>query len=145
MITAVAGIPGSGKTHWIREQIAKTKVSATYFSPQTESFAIDTIYFKSEFPQLNILLKGQQDELLNLSVGSTTYIEIPWYLDLASIDPFLDQLNCHRIALMSFPSQDNEWQSWADEIIPGNPIEADKGIKIDKNKPFQIYRAVLTE
>jgi nucleoside-triphosphatase THEP1 len=42
MIFAVSGPPGSGKTHWIKECLAKSEGQPSrYFSAQTESIEYD--------------------------------------------------------------------------------------------------------
>ena len=83
MIIAVASPPGAGKTHWIHQQIAQTNKSVGYFSPQTDSVPIDATYLQSEYPQLK-LYRTREEAELNKTI---TYLEIPWYLDLAGIEP----------------------------------------------------------
>ncbi|MCU0532475.1 MAG: GTP-binding protein [Hydrococcus sp. Prado102] len=139
MITAVTGLPGSGKTHWIREQIAKTKAPVLYFSPQTEFVPIDATYLQSEFPNLSVLAASEEDKLFNVSKESKVYLELPWYLDLSAIEPLLQQLDCHRVAVMPLGLQNTGFHAWADEVIPGNNIETDK-----LDKQIQIHRGVLT-
>ncbi|MBR8828537.1 MAG: hypothetical protein DSM107014_11670 [Gomphosphaeria aponina SAG 52.96 = DSM 107014] len=144
MITAISGLPGTGKTHWIREQIAKKSEPVTYFSPQTESFPIDRICLQSEFPDLSILSVGEEEKLFNLAQTNAVYIELPWYLNLAAIDPLLTQLNCYRVALISSTEHKSEWQNWADEMILTHPIEGNKIIEAFKNNQLQIHRGNLT-
>ena len=106
MIIAVASPPGAGKTHWIRQQIAQANKPVGYFSPQTErtthgseatslpvssSVPIDAIYLQSEYPQLRLYQTGEEAELDK----TITYLEIPWYLDLAGIEPLLQTFNSH--------------------------------------------------
>lgn len=133
MIIAVASPPGAGKTYWIHQQIAQTNKPVGYFSPQTDSLPIDATYLQSEYPQLKLYQTGEETELNN----TITYLEIPWYLDLAGIEPLLQTLNSHRIAIITDDTDSKELKTWADEIIPGDRI----------TKPItalQIHRGVLT-
>lgn len=138
MISAVAGLPGSGKTHWIREQIAKTTLPVLYFSPQTDSVPIDATYLQSEFSNLSVLSSGEEGKLFAASQESRIYIELPWYLDLSTIEPLLQQLDCHRVAMMSQALENTGFEAWADEIIPGDRYET----RI--NGQIQIHRGVLS-
>ena len=133
MIIAVASPPGAGKTHWIHQQIAQCNQPVGYFSPQTDSVPIDSTYLQSEYPQLKLYQTGEEAQLND----TITYIEIPWYLDLAGIEPLLQAFNSHRVAIIPEDTNSSELRTWADEIIPGNCII----------KPFttlQIHRGVLT-
>ncbi|MGC1248389.1 MAG: hypothetical protein WA865_19425, partial [Spirulinaceae cyanobacterium] len=96
MIIAVASPPGEGKTHWIHQQIAQVNEPVGYFSPQTDSLPIDVVYLQSEYPQLKLYQTGEEAALNN----TITYVEIPWYLDLAGIEPLLQTFNSHRVAII---------------------------------------------
>ena len=133
MIIAVASPPGAGKTHWIHQQLAKTNKPVGYFSPQTASVPIDSTYLQSKYPQLKLYQTGEETELKN----TITYLEIPWYLDLAGIEPLLQTLNSHRVAIIPEDTDSKELATWADEIIIGNSI-------INSNTALQIHRGVLT-
>ncbi|MEM9275584.1 MAG: GTP-binding protein [Cyanobacteria bacterium P01_F01_bin.143] len=133
MIIAVASSPGVGKTHWIHQQIAQINRPVGYFSPQADSLSIDAIYLQSEYPKLKLYQKGEEAEL-NKTI---TYLEIPWYLDLAKIETLLQSLNPHRVAIIPSDTDNSELKTWADEIIPGNKI-------VKQNKNLQIHRGVLT-
>ncbi|WP_019506741.1 GTP-binding protein [Pleurocapsa sp. PCC 7319] len=133
MIIAIASPPGAGKTHWIHQQIAQIDKPVGYFSPQTDSIPIDATYLQSEYPQLKLYQTGEEAELDK----TTTYVEIPWYLDLAGIEPLLQTFNSHRVAIIPDDTDSAELKTWADEIIPGDRI----------TKPttaLQIHRGVLT-
>ncbi|MGB7518443.1 MAG: hypothetical protein WA896_02285 [Spirulinaceae cyanobacterium] len=133
MIIAVASPPGEGKTHWIHQQIAQVNEPVGYFSPQTDSLPIDVVYLQSEYPQLKLYQTGEEAALNN----TITYVEIPWYLDLAGIEPLLQTFNSHRVAIIPEDNDSTELETWADEVIPGNNI----------TKPtiaLQIHRGVLT-
>lgn len=133
MIIAVASPPGAGKTHWIRQQIAQADRPVGYFSPQTDSLPIDVIYLRSEYSQLKIYQTGEEAELNN----TTTYLEIPWYLDLAGIEPLLQTFNAHRVAIIPPNTDSTELETWADEIILGNQTT-------ESTTSWQIHRGVLT-
>ncbi len=133
MIIAVASPPGAGKTHWIHQQLAHTDKPVGYFSPQTDSVPIDATYLQSECPQLKLYQTGEEAELDK----TITYLEIPWYLDLAGIEPLLQTYDSHRVAIIPSDTDSKELETWADEIIPGN----------NDTKPttaLQIHRGVLT-
>ncbi|NEO30043.1 MAG: GTP-binding protein [Symploca sp. SIO3C6] len=133
MIIAVFSPPGAGKTHWISQQIAQTNKPVGYFSPQTDSLPIDAIYLQSEYPQLKLYWTGEEAQL-NKTI---TYLEIPWYLDLAGIEPLLQTFNSHRVAIIPEDTDSTQLKTWADEIIPGDGL----------TKPttaLQIHRGVLT-
>ncbi len=133
MIIAVASPTGAGKTNWIRQQIDQIKQPVGYFSPQTDSLPIDAIYLQSEYPQLKIYPTVEKVELNN----AITYVEIPWYLDLAGLEPLLQALNCHRVAIIPDDINSKELTTWADEIIPGNNITK-------PTNTLQVHRGVLT-
>ncbi|MEL6930075.1 MAG: GTP-binding protein, partial [Cyanobacteria bacterium J06600_6] len=133
MIIAVASPPGAGKTHWIHQQLAQLKQPVGYFSPKTDSLPIDAIYLQSEYPQLKLYQTGEEAELNN----ATTYLEIPWYLDLAGIEPLLQTFNAHRVGIIPDDTDSAELTTWADEIISGDRI-------IKPTTDLQIHRGVLT-
>ena len=133
MIIAVTSPPGAGKTHWISQQIAQTDKPVGYFSPQTDSVPIDAIYLQSKYPQLKLYQTEEEAELDK----TITYLEIPWYLDLAGIEPLLQTFHSHRVAVIPDDTDSTELETWADEIIPGS----------NTTKPttaLQIHRGVLT-
>ena len=134
MIIAVASKPGAGKTHWIGQQIAQSDRDVGYLSPKTDSVPIDGIYLQSEYPQLKIYQTGEETELDQ----TITYIEIPWYFDLQGIEPLLQSLNCHRVAIIPPNTNNNtELNTWADEVVFGN--QSTQSITA-----LQIHRGVLT-
>ena len=140
MIIAVAGSLGAGKSQWIRQQIAQIDNQPIgYFSPQTDSVPIDTIFLQSEYPQLQIYQTGQEVELIKSQIdGTTTYIEIPWYLNLSEIEPLLATLNCHRVGICSEDGNNSELRKWADEIVLGVATISYPKMSLD------IYRGILT-
>lgn len=141
MIIAVAGSLGVGKSQWIWQQIAQIDNQPLgYFSPQTDSVPIDTIFLQSEYPQLQIYQTGQEVELIKSQIDeTTTYIEIPWYLNLSEIEPLLATLNCHRVGICSEDGNNSEFKKWADEIVLGTATT----ISYPKMS-LDIYRGILT-
>jgi hypothetical protein len=140
MITVITGSLASGKTYWIREQITKSTLPVIYFSPHTESFPIDRIYLQSEFPHLSFLSVGEEYKLQDLSNQNAIYIEIPWYLDLESSEPFLKLLNCHRVAIVAIDDQIEKWTVAVDEIVFSqveNRIKMDEWLNNPKNQCHQ--------
>jgi hypothetical protein len=76
MIIAVAGLPGAGKTTWIRQELAIANKPVQYFSPGSDPVPIDMTCIAAEFPAVKILKKGEENRLLDLSVAeSITYIQ----------------------------------------------------------------------
>jgi hypothetical protein len=141
MITAVTGLPGVGKTFWIQEQMAKAKGQVSYFSPRTESFPIDAVYLQSEYPHLQILTV---EDLEHIPETSNIYIELPWYLDLLSLEPFLEKLHCHRVAILPAHLNYTGWHNWADEVIPSVLSDAPEKFNLNIEKSLQIHRGILT-
>ncbi|NER99368.1 MAG: GTP-binding protein [Symploca sp. SIO1B1] len=127
MIIAVAGLPGTGKTTWIRQQLAIANQPVQYFSPGSDPVPIDMTCIAAEFPNIKILTEAEGEQLLKLaSLESITYIELGFHVDLASIEPVLsalDGFSVHRVALMPPNTQDTGWHSWASEVVPGVPVE----------------------
>lgn len=142
MIFAVSGPPGSGKTQWIRECLAKSDGQPSrYFSPQTDSMPIDSICMDTEFSQVEIIGPTKEGNLFDASEAAT-YIELPWHLDLSSIEPQLQKLNCHRVAVLPSGSSDKEWQTWADEVVLGNTARVRESPRSLTNPP-QVDRGLL--
>ncbi|MEL4894270.1 GTP-binding protein [Crocosphaera sp. Alani8] len=133
MIIAVASPPGAGKTQWIDEQIAQTNETVGYFSPETHSIPIDAIYLQSKHPQLKLYQTAEEVAFSN----TITYVEIPWYLDLAGIESLLQTVNSHRVAIIPDDTDNTELKTWGDEIIPRTHIT-------NPTTALQIHRGVLT-
>jgi hypothetical protein len=141
MITAITGPPGSGKTFWIQEQMAKAKGNISYFSPRTESIPIDAIYLQSEYQKLQILTT---EDLQQITETTNIYLELPSYLDLLSIEPFLEELRCHRVAILPPNSSHTGWHIWADEVIPSILTENQERFEPNPENPLQVHRGILT-
>jgi hypothetical protein len=127
MIIAVAGLPGSGKTTWIRQQFAQTSQPVQYFSPGCAPTPIDQTCIAAEFPNSKTLKEGEESLLLAQgSAESITYIELGFHVDLASVEPVLsvlDELSYHRVALIPPTLENTGWHAWADEVVPGVKVE----------------------
>jgi G3E family GTPase len=142
LIVVVAGLPGSGKTHWIREQLTQAKPPIRYFNQGIGSVAIDGIALATAFPQLQVLTEGQESELFATGTDTTTYIELPWHLELSTLEPLLQFLNCQRVAMMPLTEETN---NWADETVLGNQAAQDYLSQVESLTPqLQIHRGLLT-
>ena len=142
LIVAIAGLPGSGKTHWIREQLTQAQSPIRYFNPGTGSVAIDSIALATAFPQLQVLTEGQESELFATGTDTTTYIELPWHLELSTLEPLLQSLNCQRVAIMPLTE---ETKDWADEVVLGNQAAQDYLSQVEsRTSQLQIQRGLLT-
>jgi len=120
VITAVAGLPGAGKTTWIRQQLAEASATGLYLCLAND-MPIDRTYIATELSQVQILTAEEKLQLPErLNSGDRAYIELGFHLDLATIDRLLD-LNCRRVALVPPGIADSEWHDWADEIVVGAP------------------------
>jgi G3E family GTPase len=142
LIVVVAGLPGSGKTHWIREQLTQAQSPIRYFNPGTSSVDIDGIALATAFPQLQVLTEGQESELFATGTDTTTYIELPWHLQLSTLEPLLQSLNCQRVAMMPLTE---ETKNWADETVLGNQVAQDYLSQVEsRTSQLQIHRGLLT-
>jgi G3E family GTPase len=124
-IVAVAGAPGSGKTTWIKQQIAQGNaqglVPAVFFCPGAGTVPIDLTCMATEFPHIQILLEGQELQLIEqIDNGATAFIELGFHLDLRSGIMLLDGLSEHRtlqrVAFVPSGLEASEWHDWADEV-----------------------------
>ena len=142
LIVAVTGLPGSGKTHWIREQLTQTQTPIQYFNPGTSSVAIDSIALTTAFPQLQVLTEGQESKLFATGTDTTAYIELPWHLELSSLEPLLKFLPCKRVAVMPLTE---ETKNWGDEVVLVNPSASNYLSQVESLTPQpQIQRGLLT-
>ncbi len=49
----------------------------------------------------------------------TLYIEVGFHLSLATIDPLLNALQAHRVAVIAPGGDNGEWMAWADQTTEG--------------------------
>ncbi|MEQ9550685.1 MAG: GTP-binding protein [Coleofasciculus sp. G3-WIS-01] len=131
MIIAVAGLPGAGKTTWIRQQLAIADQPVLYFSPGSQPVPIDITGITVEFPQVTLLKEGDEYRLLDLArLECLAYMELGFHLDLESVEPVLsvlDHLCYRRVAVMPPNVQDTGWHVWADQVVPGVKIATPEG------------------
>jgi hypothetical protein len=145
MIIAVIGLPGIGKTHWIKEQLAKNLDKCVYYLQlKNDSVSIDATAIASQFSEVKILATGEESNLLTQAETNLVYIEIPWYVDLYGIEPLLQQLNCHRVAILPLDWQYTGLNAWADEVIPGSSYETQSSVEKSNSDRLEVHRGVLT-
>ena len=114
-IIAVAGLLGSGKTHWISQQIVAASQSVLYCCPGSGNVPIDAHWIAAHFPQVKVVDEGQEmQHLIDLDPGTIAYVELGFHLDLAT--EFLAVLPCHKVAVLPPGYEDNELRNWADEV-----------------------------
>jgi hypothetical protein len=146
MIVAVAGLPGIGKTTWIKKRIAALDKPVRYFSAGEGNIIVDRTYLSAKFPHLEIIDEHNIQQLLSPEAQNiTTYIELNWSLDLEKINPFFQQLQCHRIALIAASMDNSYWADWADEsIICSSWDSCDNLNDIFQINSPQMHRLLLT-
>lgn len=147
MITVVIGLPGAGKTQWIKKQVSKSKYPVVYYSPQNQTFPIDVIYLQSEVKDVQVFSYTEIDELRYFShPNSQIYLEIPWHIDLAASETLIETLNYRRVAIFKESDEDlKEWKNWADEVIISYSTETNDWQQKIKNLQLQIQQVLLSE
>lgn len=137
-ITLVAGAIGAGKTTWIRQQLSQVASSAVYLSLGTGSVPVDSTYLVAEVPGLIGLNDRQLGEFLaQTNEEPNIYIELGFYLDLASLMLPFNISDCHKVAVLPSGIDPAEWQDWADTIAIG----IENQITLSQS---EIWRSVLT-
>ena len=122
IITVVAGIPGVGKTSFIRKQIPKAN-SAVYFSPGTGNVPIDQTCLAIDFPNLKIITDAQESQLIEyLANGGVAFVELGFYLELDAMSSLLDTIPSSRIAIIPPGTKNSEWHQWANQTVEGFAI-----------------------
>ncbi|ANV88987.1 hypothetical protein [Picosynechococcus sp. PCC 7117] len=122
-IVAIAGLAGSGKTQWLRQQFQGKTVPVTYFAPRTVDCAIDRHCLALEFPHWQFLEEGQEIELIRaVEQGAIAILELGFYVALASGEELLKALEeagfpCQRLAFVSEQIASSPWHDWADQLI----------------------------
>jgi G3E family GTPase len=128
-ITVVAGLSGSGKTTWIRQQIREIKSpekleKLIYFAPGTGNVLIDHSCIAAEFPGIKVFGDRQEMEFIHqIPAANHVYIELGAYLELSAISQILDNLNYRAVAIVPPNYQNSEYQTWTKEIVYGAPVE----------------------
>lgn len=125
-ITAVAGPPGSGKTTWIRQQLATETGPLLYFSPGSGNVPIDRTCIAAAFPQITTLTDGESSLLeKQLENGISAYIELGFYLQLTSLENLLATFPSRRIAVVPPEMKDTEWHQWGDAVVEGITVSGE--------------------
>lgn len=120
MLTVVAGPCGAGKTTWILQELAQSPTPVAYAALGAGTVPIDETCVATQYPQIKILQHRSGAELLQcLAAGTPVYFELGFQLETDI--PFLKTLPHRRVALVNDGDQDTDWQTWADEVIPGSP------------------------
>ena len=119
IITVVAGIPGVGKTNFIRKQIPLAN-PAVYFSPGTGNVPIDQTRLATDFPNLKIITDAQESQLIEyLANGAVAFVELGFYLELDAMSSLLDTIPSSRIAIIPPGTKNSEWHQWANQTVEG--------------------------
>ncbi len=118
MLMLVAGLPGSGKTTWIRERL--TEAGAYYCS--TTDFPLDQAVIETEFP-------GQvlhTDDLITCQ-DKQVYMEVGHHLDLSTVSQEFIAHPQHRIMLGSAPldSADQLLSAFSAELTDSQLLRLD--------------------
>lgn len=123
-ITLVNGASGVGKTSWIRQHLKHLDREAVYFTAGTGSLPFDALHLGLEFPQLRVLVEGEEAALqAALQTEQPVFIEIAFHLNPLELQQQLGGYDCHWIGVVSDAEHD-EMQSylWADELVTGQPV-----------------------
>ena len=124
IITVVAGIPGVGKTNFIRKQIPLAN-PAVYFSPGTGNVPIDQTRLATDFPNLKIITDAQESQLIEyLANGAVAFVELGFYLELDAMSSLLDTIPSSRIAIIPPGTKNSEWHQWANQTVEGFAIDS---------------------
>lgn len=128
-ITVIAGLSGTGKTTWIRQQIREIKSNEKfdnliYFSPGTGNVLIDHSCIAAEFPGIKVFGDNQEIEFIHqIPAANHVYIELGSHLELSTISQILDDLNYRPVVILPPNYQNSEYQKWTEEIFYGAPIK----------------------
>lgn len=119
MITVVAGPCGTGKTTWILNALAQLGGPAAYVNLGAESVPIDATRVGAQCPEVEIIEQLSEGAVAQrLMAGVAIFMEVGFQLEADF--PFL-QAYPHRCVAVVAEEEGEEWRSWADELVPGNP------------------------
>ncbi|MFM7438566.1 MAG: GTP-binding protein, partial [Snowella sp.] len=117
-VIAVAGPSGSGKTTWISQAIKEHDYNCIYLCPGCGEMPVDLARIGYCYPRVQVLSESQIPLLSALPQDTVIFLEIAFHIDLSL--PFLSNLSCHRVAVLPADGGHSQWQTWADQLIPGN-------------------------
>lgn len=124
-LIAVAGPSGSGKTTWISQYLKQPATPTYYLCPGLGNASVDLASIDYRFPWIQTIPDTEAQTILSrLSEETVVYVELGFYLDLAS--PVLTSFPCHRVAVVSPETESSQWQNFADEIITGNSVQSSR-------------------
>jgi len=137
-ITLVSGLPGVGKTTWIRQQLNSAAETAVYLNLGAENTPIDTTYLATEVAGLTVLPVEQlTDFLAHPLVGSAVYVELGFQIDLTSLILPDQMADCQRVAVLPPGTRHTEWHDWADVVVTG----VEPGVALSQP---HLWRSVLS-
>lgn len=124
-LIAVAGPSGSGKTTWISQYLRQPTTPTYYLCPGLGNASVDLASIDYRFPWIQTIPDTEAQTILSrLSEETVVYVELGFYLDLAS--PVLTSFPCHRVAVVPPETESSQWQNFADEIITGNSVQSSR-------------------
>ncbi|MCW6038048.1 GTP-binding protein [Spirulina subsalsa FACHB-351] len=134
----VSGPAGSGKTHWIFQQLSKQTGSQIYGAPSQSSWCLDSAYLESQLRgDLQNLNTRNLAEIEGWALKSPVYLELGFHLDLQVLPIFSSCVPCHKIAVLPSGLAMSEWHFWADNLVLG--VGA-----MNPQMPSQIQKSDLT-
>jgi hypothetical protein len=124
-ITLVSGLPGAGKTTWIRQQVNSVAESSVYLNLGSGNTPIDATYLAAEIPELTVLSGEELTDFLAHSIaGCAIYLELGFHIDLTSLILPGQMADCRRVAVLPPGTRQTEWHGWADLVVTGAEIGA---------------------
>ena len=124
-LIAVAGPSGSGKTTWISQYLKQPTTPTYYLCPGLGNASVDQAIINYRFPSVQVIPDTEAQTVLSrLSKEAVVYVELGFYMDLAS--PVLTSFPCHRVAVVPPETESSPWQNFADEIITGNSVQSSR-------------------
>lgn len=134
----VSGPAGSGKTHWIFQQLSQQTGVQVYGAPSQDSWGLDSTYMEIKLSgKLQILNTGNLSEIERWALQFPVYLELGFHLNLQALPAFSDRVSCYKIAVLPSGLALSEWHFWADDLVLG--IGA-----MNPKMPSQIQKSDLT-